>query len=201
MDIFTKYNRKNIEDRRVDTLIGLSKGIIADGIVNQAEAEFLISWLIQNQGEGNPIIINMLSKVSEMLEDGVLDEDEAQELLSVLRDLTGAPGEIGELAKSTTLPIDNPQPTVTFNGTMFVFTGTFALGLRKDCHAIIESKGAKTTKNITKNVDYLVLGSYVTESWAHETYGRKIEKAIGYKQSGCPISIISEEHWISEAGL
>lgn len=41
MDIFTRFNRKQTEDRQIDTLIGLSKGLIADGKVVQAEAEFL----------------------------------------------------------------------------------------------------------------------------------------------------------------
>lgn len=41
MDVFTKYNKKNIQDRQIDTLIGLSKGLIADGSINQAEANFL----------------------------------------------------------------------------------------------------------------------------------------------------------------
>lgn len=63
MDIFTRFNRKNIQDRQVDTLIGLSKGITADGKVDQAEAEFLQTWLIQNSHSKNPIIINLLEKV------------------------------------------------------------------------------------------------------------------------------------------
>src|SRR5690606_13165451 len=37
MDIFTKYNKKSIQDRQIDTLIGLSKGLTADGKINQAE--------------------------------------------------------------------------------------------------------------------------------------------------------------------
>ena len=37
MDLFTRFNRKNIDDRQIDTLIGIRKGLIADGKVNQAE--------------------------------------------------------------------------------------------------------------------------------------------------------------------
>jgi len=78
MDVFTRFNRKNIQDRQIDTLIGMSKGVSADGKVNQAEAEFLMSWLIQSrQASDNPIIINLLQKVSAMLEDGVLDKEES----------------------------------------------------------------------------------------------------------------------------
>jgi len=41
IELFAKYNRKNIQDRQTDTLIGLSKGLLADGSVNQKEAEYL----------------------------------------------------------------------------------------------------------------------------------------------------------------
>jgi hypothetical protein len=46
-----------------------------------------------------------------------------------------------------------------------------------------------------------VLGTYVTSSWAHETFGRKIEKAIEYRDNGLPLIIITEEHWANEAGI
>ena len=86
MDMFVRYNRKAIDDRQIDTLIGLSKGLLADGKVDQSEAEFLLGWLIQNRAvSNNPIIINLLSKVSSMLEDGVLDSDESKELFEVLQ--------------------------------------------------------------------------------------------------------------------
>ena len=82
MDKFTRYNRKSIDDRKIDTLIGLSKGILADGIVNQKEAEFLLNWLIQSrQASDHPVILNLLDKVEVMLNDRLLDAEEAQELL------------------------------------------------------------------------------------------------------------------------
>ena len=62
MDIFTRFNSKNIQDSQIDTLIGLSKGLLADRNVSQAEAEFLQTWLIQNQHAQNPIILNLLGK-------------------------------------------------------------------------------------------------------------------------------------------
>ena len=79
MDIFTKFNRKSIQDRQIDTLIGLSKGITANGVVDLPEAEFLQTWLIQNNHSDNPIILNLLSKVSDMLEDGILDNEESSD--------------------------------------------------------------------------------------------------------------------------
>lgn len=202
MDIFTRLNRRAIQDRQIDTLIGISKGIVADNVVNQAEAEFLRNWLTQSrQASDNPVIANLLEKVSAMLQDGVLDDEESRELLGVLRRITSDESAIGELAKTTNLPIDDPMPQVAFPGNSFVFTGTCVFGTRKECHGATESLGGVCSSTITKSVDYLVLGTYVTDSWAHENYGRKIEKAMEYRDSGVPIAIITEEHWINEGRL
>lgn len=204
MDIFTLFNTKQIKDRQTDTLIGLSKGLAADGKVNQAEAEFLLSWLIQNsQVSNSPIIENLLIKVSAMLDDDFLDADESAELLAILKMISGDASEIGELAKSASLPVCQPAPPVSFKDKTFMFTGTCAFGTRKQCKEATESLGGINSKgkDITKSLDYLVLGKYVTASWAHEAFGRKIEKAMEYREKGIPIAIITEEHWIAESGL
>lgn len=201
MDIFTRFNRNRIHDRQIDTLIGLTKGIMADGKVNHAEADFLLGWLAQNQFTESPVILNLYQKVSSMLEDGILDDEESNELLSLLRRLSGDSSEFGEVAKATTLPVDDPAPEISFDGTTFLYTGTFAYGTRKQCHAVTESLGGRNAKGVTKEVNFLVLGTYVTESWAHEAYGRKIEKAMAYREAGVPIAIVTEGSWVDSAGL
>ncbi|MBU2987047.1 BRCT domain-containing protein [Saccharophagus degradans] len=201
MDIFTRFNRNKIADRQLDTLIGLSKGIAADGNVNQAEAEFLQSWLVQNGQSEHPVILNLLTKVSEALADGVLDEEESRELLTILRTISGESSEIGEVAKTSSLPLCSPAPKLDFAGKSYLFTGTCAYGNRKQCQAAIEALGGVVASSVTKKLDVLVLGTYVTESWAHETFGRKIEKAMAYRESGLPIAIVSEQHWVNEAGF
>ncbi|MBR9813168.1 NAD-dependent DNA ligase [bacterium] len=202
MSLFTKFNRKNIDDRQIDTLIGLSKGIAADGKVGQTEAEVLLNWLAQSrQVSDNPIIVNLFQRVREMLVDEYLDPDESAELLSLLQKINGEPSELGEIAKPSTLPLCSPVPEVSFVGRSFLFTGTCAFGARNKCHAATEELGGLIAKNVTKSVNYLVLGSYVTDSWAHETFGRKIEKAMQYRSAGVPIAIINEEHWADSGNI
>lgn len=202
MEIFTKYNRKDIHDRQIDTLIGLSKGLTADGVINKDEANFLYSWLIQNQAaSGNPLIQNLLLKVDSMLADGKFDADESAELFSILRSISGDASEIGELSKTTSLPINTPAPKILFEKSSFLFTGTCAFGTRAQCQKVIESLGGLNAGGVTKSLNYLVLGTYVTDSWVHETFGRKIEKAIEYRNAGVPLYIISEEHWLGEANM
>lgn len=200
MDIFTRFNRKGIDDRTIDTLIGLSKGIAADGQVNDAEARALLAWLVQSrEATDNPVVVNLLDRIGTMLQDNALQPDEAAELLSLLQKIAGEPSEVGELAKSTSLPVDEPPPVITFPNKSFVFTGTCVYGTRKQCQEATASRGGVVAAGVTKAVSYLVLGTYVTDSWAHETYGRKIEKAMLYRDEGVPISIVTEEQW-ADAG-
>ncbi len=202
MEIFTRLNRKSIDDRQIDTLIGLSKGILADGKVNQSEAEFLLTWLIQARTSSeNPMILNLLDRVSAMLQDGELDEEESHELMRLLQQISGGEVALGELAKPSTLPLNDPMPPVAFSGSTFLYTGTFVYGTRRQCEDATASLGGINAKGVTRTLHYLVLGSYVTDSWVHETYGRKIEKAMTYRAVGLPIAIISEEHWASAGGF
>lgn len=202
MSLFTRFNRKSIDDRQIDTLIGLSKGLTADGRVDQAEAEALHAWLIQSRRTtDNPIVGNLLDRVSAMFEDKQLDPEEADELLSILRKMSGDESEVGELAKTTALPVDEPAPVIDFDARSFLFTGTCVYGTRKDCQRAVEGLGGLNAKSVTKKLDYLVLGTYVTDSWAHENYGRKIEKAMTYRDQGVPIAIVTESHWIDCAKL
>lgn len=202
MELFTRFNRKSIDDRQIDTLIGIGKGLLADGKVDQAEAEFLLTWLIQSrQATDNPVILNLLNKVGPMLEDGVLDPEEASELFALLKRISGDASAIGELAKASTLPVNDPLPDVIFERRSFLFTGTCAYGTRKQCQQVVEDRGGLNAKTVTKTLNYLVLGTYVTDSWAHETYGRKIEKAMIYREDGVPLVIVTEEHWANCGAL
>lgn len=201
-DVFVKFNRKRIDERQMDTMIGLCKGIAADGRVNQLEAEFLHSWLIQaRHATQNPIVVNLCERVSSFLVDGVLDDGEVHELLSLLHQIAGEAGVVGELAKPASLPLDEPPPTIIFPQRIFAFTGTFVFGTRKECHSVTEKLGGINASGITRAIHYLVIGSYVTDSWVHETFGRKIEKAMTYRQEGCPLAIITEEHWAKAGKL
>ncbi len=202
MDIYTRFNRKNISDRQIDTLIGLSTGLAADGKIDQTEAELLHNWLGQCTTAAEvPIVVNMFNRVSEMLSDGILDSEESSELLAMLQNLAGESSEFGEVPKSAGLPLCSPAPNITFPDNSFVFTGTFAFGSRKECQAVVTERLGLCASNVTKSLRYLVIGSYVTDSWVHQTFGRKIEKAMENRDRGLPISIISEQHWIESAGL
>ena len=194
--VLNLYSRARLDDRAINELLGLAKGIAADGIVNQKEAEFLQKWLVANTAvKDNPVIATLFKRINEMLEDNNLDDEEAQELLDTLHKFGGGDFELGEIQKATRLHFDDPPPSIDFHGRRFCFTGTFAYGSRSDCKRVVESLGG-TVGSLTKATDYLVVGVYATDSWAHSSFGRKIEKAVEYREEGSGIAIIGEEHWI-----
>lgn len=202
LDLYRRFSRKRIQDRQVDTLVGLSKGLVADGRIDVEEASFLHTWLVQNASAAdNPIIGNLLGVVDGMLADGRFDEGDLRELFRILRLFSGEESQLGELGKTTALPLDLPEPRVRFAKHTFLFTGTCAYGTRQQCQDATEALGGVNQRNVTKKLNYLVLGTYVSESWAHETYGRKIEKAVQYREAGVPIAIISERCWAEAGGL
>jgi NAD-dependent DNA ligase len=202
LDIFTRFNRKAIDDRQVDTLIGLSKGLLADGKIDLVEGEALRNWLVQNRRISNhPVIVHLYDRITAMFADNVLDQEESHELLITLQQIAGDPTELGEIAKSASLPTCKPAPDVAFPGKNFLFTGTCVFGTRKECQLATEKLGGVCASGVTKSLNYLVLGTYVTDSWAHESFGRKIEKAMMYRNEGVPLSIVTEEHWANFGGL
>jgi NAD-dependent DNA ligase len=195
--LLRRFHGKRLGDRQIDELIGLAHGLSADGVINQQEAEFLRKWLIANSAVADsPLLDNLLPRVNMMLADSTLDAEESRELLETLQSLCGDDQamEVGELLKSSTLPLDHPPPHLYFEGMRFCFTGTFAFGPRQECEAITMDRGGKTG-SLTKGTRYLVVGAYATDSWMHSTYGRKIERAVEMRSGGLEISIVCEDYW------
>lgn len=192
-----QLSNDRIDSRQIDELIGLARGLIADGAINQGEVEFLQKWLVANLGISNhPILRVLYGRVNAILADGVVDEEEKAELLDTLNRFSNFDFEIGETLKSTTLPLCSPPPVLAFAGKNYCFTGTFNFGQRKDCERAIIGRGG-SAGSLTQKTDFLVIGIYATESWKHSSFGHKIMKAVEMRDRGAPIRIVSEEHWVA----
>ena len=197
--ILNRIGKTRINNRQIDELIGLAHGMVADEKINQLEAEYLLKWLVANkEASANPVVENLLHRVSDMLHDNILDKDEAKELLETLKGLTGGNFELGEMIKSTKLPLTEPKPEIIFQGHCFCFTGTFVFGKRTECEQETEKRGGIISKTIKNNLDYLVIGIDATDSWVHSTFGLKIEKALELNKKSADIKIISEANWVEQ---
>lgn len=195
------FHQERIDRRAADTLPGLAAGLVADGTINLLEAKFLENWIASNLAHLDDPVINLLyRRLSDMLADGVLDAEESQELLEILRGFAGInPNQPTATPAAFTppndLPLNHPAPPLGWDGRKFIFTGVMAYGPRKDCETLVIERGALIAPNVSKKVDYLVIGAVGNEQWRHSTYGAKIIKAVELRENGVPIAIISEEHW------
>lgn len=190
-----------IIDRQIDELIGIIKGVMADGMVHQGEVEFLIEWM-----EANRKVLDhwpakaLYPRLITAMEDGKVDLDEEREIMDMLLATVGgntAP-QYGESSNSTSLPYTMPAPAIVFNTSLFCFTGKFQSGSRQWCEDQITAKGGAPASGITKKLNYLVIGEIGSRDWLHSTHGRKIEKAIGYNDDGGNIAIVGEQHWFEQ---
>ena len=195
-EFLLQVNNDRLGSRQIDELIGLARGLIADDKISPEEVEFLQKWLAANLHiSGQPLIHTLYRRVGNILSDGIVDDEEKRELLDTLNRFSSRDYELGEVLKSSTLPLCNPAPEIEFEERRFCFTGTFNYGQRKDCERAIENRGG-IAGGITQKTDYLVIGVYATESWKHSSFGNKILKAAEFRDAGYPVRIVSEEHWV-----
>ncbi|MES2173146.1 MAG: BRCT domain-containing protein [Pseudomonadota bacterium] len=192
---YNMLGQDRITSRQIDELVGLARGIAADGKINQAEVEFLQKWLAANMAiSGQPLIRNLYNRINGVLADGIAEEDECRDLLDTLNSFSNRDFELGEVLKSTSLPLCDPAPLLAFTGYRYCFTGTFNFGGRKECERAVEVRGG-AAGSLTQKTNVLVIGMYATESWKHSSFGNKILKAVDLREDGVPISIVSEDHW------
>jgi NAD-dependent DNA ligase len=202
---------KTATQKSKSELLGLIKGIRADGRVVEEEAAFLKDWIadhhdIRSEWPGNVLF----DRIEVMLADRVLDSGEQRELLARLCDFV----ELRARADSMTIsldqtsatpvtcasPFDDPLPHIEHLGRIFVVTGEFACLKRKDVISEITARGGSVNNAVSKNVHYVLIGSLGSELWSNAGYGTKIERAIELRNAGTPISLISEKHWFDAVG-
>lgn len=191
-----EFRAKARQERTIDELLGICKGIIADGQVCEQEAAFLVTWLNENACmacDKWPMTV-LLERINRMMSDGVIDAEERAELFGVLSGIAGGKPVAERVASfSSTLPFDEPE-CITFSEMTFCFTGNFAFGRRADCEREVLSRGGIVVPGIKKNLNYLVVGLMGSRDWLHSTYGTKMEKAIEYR-GRYGVQIIGEDLW------
>ncbi|MBM9519532.1 BRCT domain-containing protein [Desulforhopalus vacuolatus] len=193
-----RYNYKRLNDRNIDELIGLCKGIVADNRVNLDETIFLQNWMEKHSTNiSDPIINALYCHIHSVLADGIIDEKEEKELFKILTEFTGESTVNSIESIAATLPLDRPEPKeIIFNKKIFCLTGKFSYAPRKICEEETKKRGANTSKGVTLKTDYLVIGTFCSRDWSHTSYGRKIEKAVGYRdQRRTGIQIVHEDYW------
>ena len=185
-------------ESQINEFVGLLSGVAADNSLNDLEILKLLSWFKENEDVERAWPINVIAeKLHLALEDNIITLDEREHLLKVMKQITGIRFEESGIAygMATDFFEDDIDNLVHENST-FCFTGTFVSGTRGVVQNTAKNKGAIIKNNVTKNLDYLVIGTLASRDWRYSTHGRKIEKALSLKSLGKPIIIINERTWL-----
>lgn len=184
--------------RSCEALLGVCAGLLADGVLCDEEIRFLNLWLKDNEQIAHTWPGEVVyARVRDVLADNIITEDERIYLKQTLTDLLG--GTLQQTGAtsglSTSLPLDEVD-LIEIPDALFCFTGQFIYGTRAACERAVLDRGGNTIPRVRKDLDYLVIGTMASREWAHTSHGRKIEKAIEFKNKGSNVSIVSEEQWI-----
>lgn len=204
--VFTLPARRPLKQYNIlkatQQLLGICIGITADGKINEKEFAFLRNWFSENHEVAREWPGSVIAqRVEAIMADGVVSQEERDDLLTTLQSITGS-----YFADTGTAAIDEPYmpldegTEIIIPARRFCFTGNFIFGPRSACIRAIEAAGGKSLDNITYDLDYLVIGSYVSKEWANTSYGRKIEKAVKYRDDGAKLRIVSEAQWSQALG-
>lgn len=181
-------------------LLGIAKGVLCDGIVTSDEAQMVNRWLAAHPDvEDDPVLRLLAARVRHIFSDGHVDEEEQLELKQLLDDLVGgrAALTLGYDA-ATALPLDKPAPLIRYGpDEVYVFTGRFAYGTRRQCAKEITGRASVVEDNVTRRTTFVVIGSFGSRDWLMSSYGTKIRKAADLRESGFAIKLVCEDHWAS----
>ena len=191
----SRFNQNQNAKKSIDMLCGLSMGILADGVVTEAEVRLLAQQVEKVREFTNEWPIDYLSGKCRKFHDApVITEDDRESIKEVLLSLVGNDDE-GETT-STTLPLCSPAPDLIFKDRKFVITGKFHFGGKKAVEEeILERGGIMGGKNVTLDTNYLVIGTVASRDWRHSSMGGKILRAVEVREKYKSVEIISEEHW------
>src|SRR3954471_3908918 len=155
-------NAKYRVGRATDELIGLLKGVLADGTVNTPECDFLRQWCTNN-----PDVIqtfpgrDVYLRIERAFADGNVTDEDRSDLQELFERITGIKTEapVAKGNASTRAFFDDPEPPVLFAGRAFSFTGKFIAGTRAWCVERVITLGATFHDKPISSTDFLVIGT------------------------------------------
>ncbi len=182
----------------LQSLMGIVSGLVCDGHLNDNEIRYLKTWMNDNEDLASIYPANIVyRRVREVLIDDLITEEERDHLTKEMQILTGNNFiETGAALPEHIASVFDDDPHVIFEQNVFVLTGEFLWGTRKECFREIEKRGGLPKDSVTKETNYLVIGTMSSPAWIVSNFGRKIQKAAEMVESGnAEISIIREVDW------
>ncbi len=182
------------ETKALQTLQGFLMGVIADNILTEPEVLALKGWLDENRSlAGQYPFDRVFDVVEKALADGLLEQEELDEMLGLFRKFTSPTDECADSADEFEL-----------SGKTVCLTGDFEYCSRSSMETLLSSYGCICKNTVSGKTDYVIVGALGSPEWSHGTYGSKIKKALEYQEKGKNVQIVKEERLmevLQEKGL
>lgn len=181
--------------QRLHAILG---GIVADGEITKAELEGLSEWLGDHEhlrtcwpyDEVDSIITAVLADHKINPTEHKMLMSFFSEFVSILDDKTIT--NPVSLEKNTVAGVCAVCPEITFDGSAFCFTGASNIYTRSGFVEVVRKLGGEALPNVSKKINYLVIGAEGNPCWAYACYGRKVERAVQLRKQGIPLVIVHE---------
>lgn len=180
----------------IQRLHGFLGGILADGIINEAEIAALQIWVDEHAHLKACWPYDELeSIITHVMKDGVLDDQEHEALVQFFGefDNSGERKAVGVLDRGYSVSgVCSMCPEIVFVDRVFCFTGSSERGPRTQLASVVTSLGGKLHPRLTNDSHYLVVGADGNPCWAYACYGRKVEDAVQRRRNGQKLLIVHE---------
>lgn len=182
----------------IQRLHALMAGIMADGVVTEAELRGLSGWLVDHDQLKTCWPYDEVdSLVTTVLADGRIDASEQKVLLNIFSEFVAITDNktivSPKITEGTSLVgLCAVCPEVSFGGTKFCFTGASGKYSRAEFSALVRSLGGDVVGSVSASLNYLVIGADGNPCWAYACYGRKVEKAVELRKQGARIVLVHE---------
>ena len=179
-------------------LLGLARGLLADEKLTNDEIEFLNQWLEERHTMTASFPGNVIhARIKEVLEDGVVTEEERSHLVDTLNMLIEDRLEdLAEQVDLTELWFDEVG-LIDFHDARFCLTGNFVYGPQDVCKTAIEKRGGIVSPSVDDEPSFLVVGALGVDEWRTGGLGAEIEHAMRQRARGKPVKIIPEGSWVA----
>lgn len=189
------FDKVTADLQRLHAILG---GIVADGVVTDAELRGLSTWLQDHEHLRTCWPYDEIgSLITGVLRDKTIDDDEQKllknffsEFIAVMDDRTITSPLVTENQHIVGLCAVCPE--IEFQGSKFCFTGASSKYTRASLTSTVEKLGGEVSPSVTKQVRYLVIGADGNPCWAYACYGRKVEKAVELRKQGVRVLIVHE---------
>ncbi len=191
-------------------LHGFIQGVGINKIINATELGALKNWMIYHESVIDKWPFNELYQlINNILADGIVTKEEQEQFLNFINDFTEKKAQnikdesvfvnkwmaTNAPTVETIKSVVNKNCNIDIKGKTVCITGVMKVK-RALVFDIVTERGGIPKKDVTLNLDYLVIGALSNPCWQYTTYGRKIETAMQYNHHGSKINIVSENDFL-----